>query len=186
QYGRHTFVGPDNGLFPLAMDDEPDEAVVLDVPAFWRVPEPSATFHGRDIFAPVAAHLCAGIPLTDLGSPAGALRTLRWAQPVVTPTGMQGRVVHVDRFGNCITNIEGSLFDDARGRRSTKTYVGTAIVRGRHRTYADVPEGEALILTGSSGLVEIAINGGNAAGLFSVRKGDAVNVMFLEQPDVIR
>src|SRR5690606_18471821 len=102
--GSQTFVGPDNGLFALLLQDGvPDEVVVLDRPAYWRVPQPSPTFHGRDVFAPVAAHLAAGRTLADVGTPAAGLTPLHWVQPAADAQGLQGWVVHVDRFGNCIT-----------------------------------------------------------------------------------
>ena len=100
------FVGPDNGLFSLVLEeDAPERVVVLDRPGFWRDPSTSSTFHGRDIFAPVAAHLASGRNLEDVGSPTDRLTPLHWALPTIDEHGVQGWVVHIDRFGNCITNI---------------------------------------------------------------------------------
>ena len=173
-----VFVGPDNGLFSLLLDGAPpDDVVELDRPVFWRVPKPDPTFHGRDVFAPVAAHLAAGHPLTAVGSPIPSLTPLHWALPVVDEQGVQGWVVHIDRFGNCITNIvRQALTPEAR---RVKCYVGSTILPAIHRTYGDVASGEPLALFGSNGFLEIAVHAGNASELLGIRKGDTVKIVFL-------
>ena len=199
------FVGPDNGLFALVLgDDAPDAAVVLDEPAVWRTPAPSTTFHGRDLFAPAAAHLAAGRPLASLGSPLNTLTPLRWAQPIADEEGVQGWTVHIDRFGNCITNVSRGLIeaharsaaDSAGGApagatsapevsvfdQPVKCFVGSTILNAIHPTYGAVAMGEPLLLFGSSGFLEIAVNGGNAAELLGIRKGETVNLVFQDDP----
>lgn len=189
----HWFVGPDNGLFPLVLNDEaPDAVVELDDPAFWRTPDPSTTFHGRDIFAPAAAHLAAGEPLEALGSSVDALEPLRWARPTATDQALQGWIMHVDHFGNCVTNIRRSTFVDALGLDDAdpsvdtfppvKGYAGNQVIERIGTTYGTVPEGDPLLLFGSTGFLEIAINGGSAADLLDIQKGDSVKVV-LETPD---
>ena len=179
----HVFVGPDNGLFSLLFDgEEPEQAVELTNRDFWQSPAPSETFHGRDIMAPVAAHLAAGVPLEEMGEPVDEISMLRWAMPIVDDQGVQGWTVHIDRFGNCISNIPKSLFEKPRSDRTFKCYVGGEVLERIHPTYATVPEGDPLMLFGSSGYLEIAVNGGNAAELLSIRKGDTINIVFLEQP----
>ncbi len=184
--GEHHFVGPDNGLFALLLDgSEPDELVVLDRPQYWRTEGMSNTFHGRDLFAPVAAYLSAGCSLCNLGTPASRLESLHWLRPLVDEQGIQGWVVHIDRFGNCMTNIPRSAFEAYRHGREVKCYVATAILKGVQPTYAAVAPGEPLALFGSSGFLEFAVNGGNASDLLSIRKGASVNLVFLDkrQPD---
>lgn len=181
RHGDQRFVGPDNGLFALLLDGAPpDELVVLDRPAFWRTPEPSATFHGRDIFAPVAAHLAAGRALTDVGTPADALEPMHWALPIADEQGVQGWVIHIDRFGNCITNISRSLFEERRAHRRVKCYAGSTVLKDVQTTYGAVAAGEALTLFGSSGFLEIAVNAGNAAKLLGIRKGASVSLIFVD------
>ena len=137
--GGQFFVGPDNGLLSLLPGGaEPEAAVVLDRPAFWRTPRPSATFHGRDIFAPVAAHLSLGRSLEEVGTRISGLTPLHWALPITDEQGIQGWVVHVDHFGNCITNISRELFEAVSGNRRVKCYVGTAIMEGVEPTYGAV------------------------------------------------
>lgn len=179
--GGHTFVGPDNGLFSLLSDEEPEAVVELDRPAYWRTPEPSRTFHGRDIFAPVAAHLAAGRALEEVGRRVEGLHRLQWVRPLADEQGVQGWIVHVDRFGNAITNIPEALLAQRGGDRPLRAYVGSTILDGLHGTYADVPEGEPVALVGSSGYLEVGVNGGNAAQLLSLGKGMPVHLVFLDR-----
>ncbi|PSQ95173.1 MAG: hypothetical protein BRD55_11680 [Bacteroidetes bacterium SW_9_63_38] len=184
----HCFVGPDNGVFPLVLDEEsPDAAVTLDNPDMWRTDSPSNTFHGRDIFAPAAAHLAAGCSLDDLGSPIGDLEPLRWARPTTDKRTVQGWVLHIDHFGNCITNIHRSTLADALDLQTEPTasslpldeaYVGTTILRDIHSTYGTVGEEDPLMLFGSTGFLEVAVNGGSAAERLDIRKGDTVKLIF--------
>jgi S-adenosylmethionine hydrolase len=180
--GGHTLVGPDNGLFSLVYDSiEPeafDEIVRLDVPEFWRIAEPSATFHGRDIFAPVAAHLASGRTLSEVGTPMNTLERLRWALPFADQQGLQGWVVHIDRFGNCVTNITREIYSKYDRGRRPKCYVGSSILEGIKNAYGDASGGEALMLFGSSSLLEVAVSCGNASELLNIRKGDPVNIVF--------
>ena len=174
------FVGPDNGLLPLLADGPPDEAVVLDRPGAWRTPVPSDTFHGRDVFGPVAAALAAGAALADVGSPAGDLTPLHWPLPRVDAGGVEGMVLHIDRFGNCVTNIPREAVAGRGG--AFKAYVGTAVLRRHAPSYGHVAVGEPLTLFGSSGHLEIAVNRGDAAALLSVVRGASVNLVFEAVP----
>ena len=179
--GDQYFVGPDNGLFSLLLDGvQPEAAVVLDRPTFWRTPDPSATFHGRDIFAPAAAHLASGRSLAEIGSPTEEIKRLHWVQPLADDQGIRGWVVHIDRFGNAITNIPAALLAEHQKARNAKCYVGSMILPGVHRTYADVETGEPVVLVGSSGYLEVGVRDGHAADLLSIQSGGAVNVVFVD------
>ena len=192
QYDDQWFVGPDNGVFSLLLNQEPPDAIVeLDQPAAWRTDTPSATFHGRDIFAPAAAHLAAGAALEDIGTPIDEMSSLRWALPMVVQHTVEGWVVHIDRFGNCITNIQRDTVAEAfpsidpdhlsapnpTKPLPLKCYVGSTILDALHSTYPAVAEGDPLMLFGSSGFLEIAVNGGHAAELLNIRKSDAVKLL---------
>ncbi len=175
------FVGADNGLLALLVAEtgaEVLEAVVLDRPEAWGTAAPSRTFHGRDVFAPVAARLARGAALTDVGTPTDETTRLHWPLPMSDEQGIGGMVLHVDRYGNCITNIPRAEVERLGAGRAVTCYVGTAILRGLRGTYAEASAGEALALYGSTGLLEIAVNGGDAAALLSVRRGAAVNLLF--------
>lgn len=179
QFGDQYFIGPDNGLLSLILDQrEPDALVLLDHPEFWYSSSPSATFHGRDIFGPVAAHLARGRSIEQVGTSTESYRRLSWARPIADEEGIQGWVVHVDRFGNAITNIPRSLLDaDERSKRA-KCYVGSVILEGIHTTYSDVTLGEPLAIIGSADFLEISVNGGNASTLLSIPKGSRVSFLF--------
>ncbi len=174
--GDQYFVGPDNGIFSLFYDEFEYEAVKLNKEKFWRT-ERSRTFHGRDIFAPVAAHLSNGTPLKELGDPVSELVTYHWAVPIGDKDGLQGWVVHIDRFGNLITNISESLIEEVIGRRKVRIYVGNTMIDHLVNTFGDVEDGDPAALIGSSGMLEIGINKGNAAKLLSVDKGAQVSLV---------
>lgn len=180
--GETLFVAPDNGILTLVLDGtEPDEVVVLDRPEFWRVAEPGSTFHGRDIFGPVAAHLAAGVPLSEVGSPLERLLPMSWPLPMADESGIRGWIAHVDRYGNCLTNIPRLLVNQHGDGRRIRCYAGANILNGIAETYADVDLGEAVVLFGSSEHLEISINGGTAAELLSLSRGQSVDVVFLDE-----
>ena len=181
KHAGQWFVGPDNGLFSLILNGHtPEQLVVLDKADYWLTPEPGSTFHGRDIFAPAAAHLALGLPLEKLGSPIDTLKPLYWALPIADQQGVQGWVVHVDHFGNCITNITRDLIQTHCKSGGVKCYVGSTIIASINKTYNTVLSGEPLILFDSNDLLEIAINTGNAAQMLSIRKGSPVNIVFTD------
>lgn len=158
---RGTFVAPDNGVLSYVLAREPIvQMVQLSNAAYWLAPL-SSTFHGRDVFAPVAAHLSRGVPLSDLGCVVqNAVRFAIRAGHVAEDGTIHGEVVHVDRFGNLITNLSRELLP--LGRQLCVQIAGRE-VRGPVENYAQVSEGELLALFGSSGYLEIAARNGNAA-----------------------
>jgi S-adenosylmethionine hydrolase len=170
------FVGPDNGIFSLLTQDEEFEAVQLTNQSYWRS-NPSTTFHGRDIFAPVAAHLCNGVELTKLGDTIESLQTYRWAVPIADKDGIQGWVIHIDKFGNLITNVSGNLIKDVIQSNDVKLYVGNTILNEIKSTFGTVPEGEPVAYIGSSGMLEIAINKGDAKQMLGVQKGAQISLV---------
>ena len=177
--GGHLIVGPDNGIFSLLLKDQtPESIVVLDNTEMYRTPRPSKTFHGRDIFAPAAARLASGTPLVQLGAPVESLSLLNWALPIDDNQGIRGWIVHVDHFGNCITNIPLDVFVSRIGDRKCKCYVGNTIIKQLSATYSDVDTGEPLMLFGSENFLEIAVNQGNAAELLHILRGTPVSLVF--------
>ena len=185
-------VGPDNGLFSYLIErDGPAEAVEL-AGSGYQLPEPSPTFQGRDVFAPAAAHLASGVKLADLGSPASDL--VHFATPrlqAVETSGIEGEVLHADRFGNLMTSIgvlrreaEGLTLEPWLGQGPTRRVVGSdprvRLASGEEldllRTYSDVPPGRGLAYIGSSGLVEIGINQASAAAGLKIAPGDTVQL----------
>ena len=175
----YYFVGPDNGVLPLLLDEaEVEEVVVLDQPGAWGSDAPSMTFHGRDIFGPVAAALAAGRSLTEVGTPTTTITPLHWPLPRTDAQGIDGMVIHVDRYGNCVTNIPRDALDTHAAGRAFKCYAGATVFQRHADTYGQTPRGEPLTLFGSTGLLEIAVNGGDASTLLSLGRGDSVNLVF--------
>ena len=172
------FVGPDNGLLEWAACDPNAEFRSLTEERYFRQPV-SRTFHGRDVFAPVAAHLARGEPFERLGQ---AIRDpVRLTGSVVRRVDgtLAGRVMLVDRFGNALTNLtEGDLTDAFPTLPETHLEVVVAgrVVSGLTRSYGDSPVGTLLALVGSSGRLEIAQVGGNAAERLGLGEGDPVAV----------
>ncbi len=174
QTSQGFLVGPDNGVFSGALDLDPALSVVeLTNSDYWRSPHPSTTFHGRDIFAPVAAHLANGVTIENLGrslDPQSLVR-LPLAEPVKTAAGWQGVVQYIDRFGNAATTISAS----AVGSGQWTLNLGEFTLPGA-TTYGSVAPGEGLALVGSHGFVEIAVNQGSARQQFGLSVGDRVVV----------
>jgi S-adenosylmethionine hydrolase len=176
------FVGPDNGLLAPIVDqarrrrDGPVTVVELTEPRYW-LPEISATFHGRDIFAPVAAHLVAGVPIEALGRPLDDIRPSSVEKPrPVSQAIVEARIVHVDRFGNCVTNV--TLSDlQAFGLGDTLIVrIGAEHIRGLYRAYSLAPVGVPVALIGSSGHLELAVPNGSATKTLGVTTGDRLLV----------
>lgn len=181
QHGETFFVAPDNGVLRGAPVARPAErssvvrAVHLTNPAYF-LPRVSATFHGRDIFAPVAAHLSLGVPLDALGAPIEDwVKLSACANAMRLGTEIVGRVAHIDRFGNAITNI-GEEMLAGMDRARVVVRVGTHARRGIRATYADAAPGQAIALISSSWHIEIAARDGNAARTLGIRIGDQVCV----------
>ena len=175
---EHVFVGPDNGLLPLIAQDAIHDVVELDNPRVWASNVLSSTFHGRDVFGPAAAALASNATLYDVGTPTEGVTNMHWPLPRLDEEGTHGMVVHVDGYGNCITNIRAPDIERfGRGRRF-KCYVGSAVVRTHTRTYGETVAGEPLTLFGSTGHLEIAVNGGRASELLSVVRGDPVTLVY--------
>jgi len=163
--GEQLFVGPDNGIFTYIYDREPSHQVFHITSDKYFRPSPSTTFHGRDIFAPVAAALSNGVKPEDFG-------------PLITdevrlPDSPATRIIHIDRFGNCITNITRDLFDKARQpallvkRKVIKTFVDF---------YGAAPPNTLVAIWGSAGFLEISVNGKSAAKMLGAKRGDAVTL----------
>ncbi|MEX0680551.1 MAG: SAM-dependent chlorinase/fluorinase [Balneolales bacterium] len=170
------FVGPDNGLFSLVSEENKPRVVELMNQKYWRNII-STTFHGRDIFAPVAAHLCKGEPMEAFGVERSDLTTYRWAKPISDDKGIQGWVMHIDRYGNLVTNIPETLIKEHKNSPAFKIYVGNTILKTIAGSFSDVPDGEAVALIGSSGMLEIAINKGNAERMLGIEKGAPVSLI---------
>jgi S-adenosylmethionine hydrolase len=173
----HLFLAPDNGAL-AAVEEESGRAELVAVtePRFF-LSEVSASFHGRDIFAPVAAHLAAGTALSGLGPAIAALEPLQSPRPAFNANGsLDGAVLWTDRFGNLATNISSALLSEHfRGAAVRVEVAGKRIGRIR-RTYSDAAPGELLAMIGSFGMLEIAVRLGDAARTLGAGPGAPVRV----------
>jgi S-adenosylmethionine hydrolase len=175
-------VGPDNGLLIPAAERFGGVAEAVEISASpWRLEPISATFHGRDVFAPVAARLAGGAPLASAGEPleAGELVALERSRPRLEPDALLAHVVATDSFGNAILD---AVHDDllASGRRlgdALAARAGGRRVRGVvARTFSDVARGQLLVYEDAGGALALAVNGGDAAALLGLRAGDEVRL----------
>lgn len=193
QTERGSFVAPDNGVLTHIIDAESRGAAhvsadghLLQVPAnmkavhlsnreFW-LPEVSATFHGRDVFAPVAAHLSKGLPIDNLGEPIDSLVVFPTAKPHRAPDGtIIGTIIYTDRFGNMITNITHADLSRLQAE-GIHVIVGDHRIRGLRTAYISAQPGQVLALIGSSGHMEVAVRNGSAVQLLGLSIGDKVFV----------
>jgi hypothetical protein len=187
------FVGPDNGIFSYVIDDlfSPEsrsvieqthglteivfktglEAAAITDPRFWRHPV-SPTFHGRDVFAPVAAGLSLGISLYEFGEKINSLHVLPVPKPSLDPDGnLIGQVIHIDRFGNLIVNIRSNSLSG----KNVVIEVGGQRIQGISDYYAQ-KEG-VMAVVGSSGYLEISLRDGSARDFLGIEEGDEIRVI---------
>lgn len=170
------YLAPDNGLLSrLALRTPPSKIVALTDPAWWRHPV-SATFHGRDIFAPVAAHLSRGLDPDRLGPRRSELVLLEWREATRMANKIAGEVQSIDSFGNLITNITAEQLNGVPTGEELSVVCNEHETRGLFRTYADQPPMTLIALVGSSGLLELAIVDDSAADMLGVKVGEPVTL----------
>jgi S-adenosylmethionine hydrolase len=176
--GNHFFVGPDNGLFtPIFEEAEKkgwEQKVIHLQNEEYFLQEVSQTFHGRDIFAPVAAHLSNGVPLVNLGPTITDPVRLAMPKPEKTSSGWRAHVVVVDNFGNCTTDLPASFLNE---RVNVTLRLCGREVRGLVASYGHKHSNELIALVDSEDFVEIAVVNGNAAKTLSAQVGDIVEVV---------
>ncbi len=173
-------VGPDNGALSLACADAiPLRIIQLSNAAYHRQPA-STTFHGRDIFAPVAAHLSLGADSTSLGDPVESFTSIVWPAVTVTSRGLRGEIVYIDRFGNLFTNIDAhQLRALANDNDQLAFSVGAMAIQGLATHYAAAGANGFVALINSWGLLEIAAYQSNAQARSGARIGDEVEARVL-------
>ncbi|MBI1850595.1 MAG: SAM-dependent chlorinase/fluorinase [Planctomycetes bacterium] len=165
--GGRRFLAPDNGLLTLVLRERRAVRARAVTNRRLFLPEVSSTFHGRDVFAPVAARLARGLPPASLGPPARLLTTFGFPEPERDGSRIRAKVVWVDSFGNVVLNLRDEPVCEIRARRSR--------IRRLVSTYGELLEGEAGILRGSSGWLEIAVRNGSAASRFGLAAGDEID-----------
>ena len=174
--GGQVFIGPDNGIFTPILALSAWEAFEVRAPEY-RIPAVSATFHGRDVFAPAAAHVALGVAPSRLGPRVRDPVRIAWASPQEGRGGVQGEVVHVDRFGNLVTSIDAGFVARLAARAGERVRVRIA---GRTLplvgTYGDLAVGGAGAVVGSRRRLEVVVREGSAAARLRVGRGAVVRL----------
>jgi S-adenosylmethionine hydrolase len=170
QTESYIFVGPDNGVLSFALRRERIKKIHALENRSYFLSSISQTFHGRDVFAPVAAHLAKGVPIQKLGPERKDLVRLTWPEPRRQGRRVEGEVIYVDRFGNAITNLDAELL--ARFKPAIcEIHTGRTRRCSLETCYQAVPIGKPVAVIGSSNFLEIAINGGSAAKRLGLKIG---------------
>jgi S-adenosylmethionine hydrolase len=159
------YVGPDNGVFTyVILESGSFRAYEISDPKYF-LPRVSFTFHGRDIFAPAAAHLSLGVSIESLGNRLFDPFKIEIKEPGVGDGEIEGEVIFEDTFGNLITNIPGGMVDS-----DSRLYVCDIVINGVSKSYSEASEGELLAIIGSSGFLELSVNRGRASDLVKCRR----------------
>jgi S-adenosylmethionine hydrolase len=167
--GGYYFIAPDNGLLSFVLDDAA-RAFEISNPKF-SAAHISSTFHGRDIFAPAAAHLSRGAAPAQFGPQISDYVHVPETKPNDSEQGVEGEVIHIDRFGNIITNLTP---DDLPAKFSIE--IGDRVIETHRKFYAEAEPGKVFSITGSAGYLEVSIREGSAAAVLGARRGDKIRI----------
>ena len=187
--GKQFFVGPDNGVFSYIYDREPKYRTYhATKEQYFRQPT-STTFHGRDIFAPVAAALSTGVKPQAFGSSiTDPVRLENSLMPLVQRNGrVEGRIIHIDRFGNCVTNLTAEHLRGDSTDAELKLIIKETLISSVRQFFSEksASDGELFMLLGSAGFIEIAARNASPASILSVRRGQSIRLLTNSQPDPI-
>jgi len=169
------FVGPDNGIFSFVYQRENLTDIIVISNQKYFLAEPSSTFHARDVFAPVAAYLSLGIKIDEFGAPAKECMKFVIPEPESRGKSLKGEIIHIDRFGNLITNIPADFLEN---KKHTEIRVGKRRIKGISRSYFEIKVKELGALIGSSNFLELAVNQGSAQKLLKAKVGDQIGIDF--------
>jgi len=182
QTAKALLVGPDNGLLMLAAQNQEIKKVYEIRNSSYTLPKISRTFHGRDIFAPAAAYLAKGINPEEFGPEVTDYIIPKYGKPIVEEKSVKGEILHVDGFGNLITNISKEILERIRIKEGDllKVYFKDKVFKFRLcGAYGEVAKDEALAIIGSHDFLEFSVNLGNASKFFGLKVGDEFELEFL-------
>ncbi len=176
KHNQHYYIGADNGIFTLIIDEEPQLAIELDI----RQDTDYFTFSERDVFVKAAAMLASDQPPETIGTHYKSLNERIAFKPVVYPDQITGKVIFIDNYDNVFVNIDVNLFKKIGKNRNFEIGLRLPgeVINELHQSYSDVVPGERLALFGSTGFLEIAVNQGKAASLLGLNLNDTVAVVF--------
>lgn len=169
------FVGPDNGVFSFLYENEQITEMIVLTNKKYFLTKVSSTFNARDVFAPVSAYLSLGLDVKEFGNDAKGCLKLKVPQVKLTKKSLMGEIIHIDSFGNLITNVETKVLES---KTITRIAVGKNKIKRIAQSYFDIPEGKVGAVVGSSGFLEIAMNKGNAQKVTTGIIGNSVTVTF--------
>ncbi|MBN1782964.1 SAM-dependent chlorinase/fluorinase [bacterium] len=173
--GEHLFTAPDNGILKYIFAEFPDARVWRAGNQAYFLPDVSRTFHGRDIFAPVAAHLTNGVSPEKIGTETEDYIRGEIRRSVIKPDSIRGEIIWFDRFGNAVTNIHESALKAAAG---VTVRIGNRVIQGLSQSYSDREPGELLAVIGSFGYLELAVRNGNIKQALGLAAGDKIEIRF--------
>ena len=170
----YFFLAPDNGVLSFVTSKEETSSIREVTNGKFFLPEISNTFHGRDIFAPVAAHLSKGVNHKELGERVEKINQIDLSKPILSPDGeLTAEIIYVDSFGNLITNVNREIIGRMKIElERVSITMGRRRINGICSAYTDVGDNEALAIFGSSGYLEISVNLGSAGDILKLKKGD--------------
>ncbi|PKN89720.1 MAG: hypothetical protein CVU45_06205, partial [Chloroflexi bacterium HGW-Chloroflexi-7] len=180
--GNQYFIGPDNGLFSLLIKKAEEQTtppiyVALNKTHYW-LPQVSNSFHGRDIFAPVAAHLANGVRLEELGDPFENPILIDIPVPQKTTDGWLGQIMQVDHFGNLVSNISREQLEPGKG---VNISVKNTLIKEVVATFGSKPAGELIAMFDSSGHMAISVVNGNAAERLGAQADELIRLTFTSE-----
>ena len=184
---KFCFLAPDNGVLTLLLEESRAEEAVWVQNSDYFLNNISRTFHGRDIFAPVAGYLSKGLALNRLGPKAEISQLKRLDLPgieILENKSIEGRIISVDRFGNLVTNIGAETIDSLCAGNPEiipAVEIGGIVVEGISDSYSDVPTRKPLMIIGSRNLLEISVKQGEAGRLSGKKKGDKIRIILKNQ-----
>ena len=176
--GQYCFVGPDNGVFSFVLRQATDYEAFEITNRSLFAPEISSTFHGRDIFAPIAAELSLGTPLGEIGKPLSRVQLLPEIVHV-SASSLESRIIHIDRFGNCVTGIERAALSGNELPQTFALHAGKSQIRQQKRFYLEkvTEPNNPFVIWGSAGFLEISLPLSSAAERLDLRIGDPVRLI---------
>ncbi|MDY6863215.1 MAG: SAM-dependent chlorinase/fluorinase [Thermodesulfobacteriota bacterium] len=171
------YIGPDNGIFSLALRENLPKKIIKIENKDYMLKEVSSTFHGRDIFAPVSAYLSLGKIPETFGSEIKDFFKLPWTDPIIDSSEIRAKIIHIDTFGNIITNISQQLFREKIGQGRFQIIMKRNLkIEKISVSYQEGKIGEPLAIFGSSGFLEISLKNDNASAKFGIMRGDEIVV----------
>jgi len=173
----YVFIGPDNGVLSLALSQTKIEKIIEITNKRYFIKPVSDTFHGRDIFSPVAGFLSGGIPIEEFGRKIDKLKSLNLPKVDIKDDLLGGEIIYVDRFGNLITNIEKGSFYDFVNKKKFKIHFKRGIFERINKSYTQTDTGRPLVIWGSFGNLEISVNRGSAKDYFKVKGRESVKIV---------